>query len=140
MGDEDETVANILRNGKLFIGTDFIFDEVQEDTFSRLWNNANYGRDGSDFWNDSNVKTKVYQPGESGYHPPGVYIDAGYVMREGVTITREQFENMEVYEWHELTALAEKIPNLICEEILEKRLMWLYTATPIITMLGVENA
>ena len=64
---------------------------------------------------------------------PASYIDGGVILKEGVTITREEFHQMSYSEWKEFEQWVEFVPNLVSEEILDRQLLWIYDKVPVIT-------
>lgn len=67
---------------------------------------------------------------------PASYIDGGIILKKGITITRNDFINMERDEWEEFSALIENIPNISCDEVLDQQLLWIYDKPPVITSMA----
>lgn len=119
-----------------------IFDEFQKRIFADMGYGGSYRSSSGErihFTPDprtddyTNTKITTKKPREG-------YIDAGIVLTKGFFITREQFEDMELYEWEQIKDWAESMDNIRVDELVrdsftDGRLLWIYDAVPNITSL-----
>jgi len=76
-----------------------------------------------------------YANGHVNSEPRIGYIDGGIILKETVTITWADFQNMSHEEWRQLENWAESMSNIVCEELIEKKLLYIWDAIPCITSL-----
>jgi len=61
------------------------------------------------------------------------YINGGMILTEGVTITNVDFTNMALSDWAAFEKWVEDTPNIAVDEILDNKLLWIYSKPPVIT-------
>jgi hypothetical protein len=74
-----------------------------------------------------------YKPKVVSTEPRDGYIDGGVVLKEGLLITHNEFLNLDQYTWKQFEAWAEAMTNLAVDELLERKLLWVYNTVPSIT-------
>lgn len=102
----------------------------------------------SDFFEDFDIDANSYTyrkpQGQPGYQDPNAtnitnkkprkgFIDAGVILKKGETISYMDFVNMPTDEWNELQNLVETLANIEVDEILERKVLWVYNTVPCIT-------
>lgn len=104
--------------------------------YRNLFANTDYGKiffDFGDLYEPSGGW--FYAGGHANSEPRHGYIDGGIVLKETVTITWEDFQIMSHEEWRQLEIWAESMSNIVCEELIERKLLYIWDAIPCITSL-----
>jgi hypothetical protein len=64
------------------------------------------------------------------------YISGGVILKAGLTITRQEFSDLSYSEWKDIEAMVEIMPNVVCEEMLDRHMLWIYDKVPVITTMA----
>jgi hypothetical protein len=142
--DSDQVRFNLFDAGRDYFGFDGT--PINWNDFTKEWEEAYKTAESRyeqrEHWNGANGKysrphiTNCFNPGDSGYDLPRSYIDGGIILTKGITITRREFDDFSRLEWEELGQLVEKFPNLIVEELVKTKVLWIYDRPPTITTMA----
>lgn len=130
MDEEDFPFPGWPSPGRLFDMTDSMaWDFANFDVFGKPTNRPNNKPPAGPNYG--------YPPYGSKLTPRPGYIDGGYVLTQGITVTRAMMEEAKVEEWNAFADAVDRMGNIAVDELLEKKLLWVYDLTPTIT--SMEN-
>lgn len=107
----------------------FIFDINHNNLFGQMLNDdyPSWKAESTAEEPTDNITTK---------EPRAGYIDGGVVLTKGITITREFMEECSMDEWNHIDKWTASMQNIVVEEVLDRRLLWVYNTTPCITSMA----
>lgn len=103
------------------------YEDSQAWLDDKLRDNAEHNRK----WDERNANKTVIVT-----ELPDSYIDGGLVLKSGVTVSRNEFAEMDYHDWKEFEKLVQGIPNIVCDEIVNQKMLWIYDVPPVITSMA----